>query len=414
MKRQRLQAPSGAEVPRCASSLCDLDDALLSKVLLCLDPFPGVANAALTCRRFLRLATDKGRWLVVAPHVVDAAGTPSGRAGPRFRSLAAAVAASRPGDTIWLAPHVRHEAAAVRLRWPLHICGGGAGATLLASPSGEAALDVCASAKIIGVTIESRLGPCIMHRRAGARGTLVVESCALTCYNGGLDHLVAPIITAAASPAEPRAAPPPAAGGAAAGGAQRPRRAPAAQPAAAGAAGGDAPAAGRLAVADTRLEGTSGCGVLCAGTGAVRGVRVVRGSCAAWVYLEVDSRDPGVLPPGARSALAALGAAPPPAPPPAAAAARGGPAAAKAAAAWRGGAAPGGARLRPPMGVAAGSSGSGPAPSTPVRACPEAAAAAAAASLSRINALLGAKAISPALLADHLSAQAAAQAHTRP
>jgi hypothetical protein len=50
------------------------------------------------------------------------------------------------------------------VRWPLHICGAGAGSTLLASPSGEAALDIGASAKIIGVAIESRLGPCILHR----------------------------------------------------------------------------------------------------------------------------------------------------------------------------------------------------------------------------------------------------------
>lgn len=62
---------------------------------------------------------------------------------------------------------------------------------------------------------------------------------------------------------------------------------------------------GKLSVADTRLEGTSGCGVLCAGTGAVRSVRVVRGEAAAWYFLEVDASDPGVLPAGASQLLAA-------------------------------------------------------------------------------------------------------------
>lgn len=284
------------------SVLLDLDDALLAKVLCFLDPFPTVASAALTCRRFHRLATDKGRWLIVSPTAVDAAGTPSGRAGPTFRTLAAAVAASRPGDTIWLAPRVRHEASNVRLQWPLHICGAGAGSTTLASPSGEAAIPVTASAKVIGLSIESRLGPCIMH----SRGTLRVESCTLRCLNGGLDHILAPIITAAVSgpPSDSQAGlqPEQHVHGQRKDREDQPRlgAAPAPQPA----GGADPRGCGRLAVADTRLEGTSGCGVLCTGTGAVRSVRVVHGAAAAWYFLEVDSSFPGKFPAGARPMLA--------------------------------------------------------------------------------------------------------------
>ncbi|GBF87637.1 hypothetical protein Rsub_00348 [Raphidocelis subcapitata] len=403
--------------------LLDLDDPLLAQVFRHLDPFPSVANLALTCRRCNGIATDKGRWLVVsAGGAVDAAGTPSGRAGPAFRSLAAAVAASRPGDTIWLAPGARHELdAAVRIRWPLQVRGG-AGATLV-SAHGEAALDVAASAKVTGIAIESRLGPCILHRR----GTLRIESCVLTCLNGGLCHLLAPVVTCAVSGAagqqqqqlllleqqqeqeqqqqqqvqvqqpqvqvqqqqvqqQQRERPQDPAAGEDSDrskgqqrlkeqlqGCEQPQRHD--PPGAGGPDAADAPAPGRLAVADTRLIGSSGVGVLCAGTGELRAVRVIQGAGAAWVYLSVDSSKPGSFPPGARPLPRLFSA-------PAAAAA----------------AATGSPRTPAPLG---GSRACAP-PAAPMPAPLEPAAATAAAAVAqaqaRINALLRGAAITPALL----------------
>jgi hypothetical protein len=116
----------------------------------------------------------------------------------------------------------------------------------------------------------------------------------------------------------------------------------------------------------------------------VRQVRVVRGSRAAWLFLEVDSAVPGVYAPGAR-----------PPPPPFAALPRG-PAAADAC--GSAGKAAAGLLATEIRGPAAG----GVPLERPVGRGAEA-------GLSRINALLGGHAISPALMAAHLARAVARQ-----
>ncbi|WIA16503.1 hypothetical protein OEZ85_013182 [Tetradesmus obliquus] len=106
-------------------TLMDLDDACLMRIFKHLMPLPDLFQVAQTCWRFHRLTSDKRMWLVVAPSSISPEVTPSGRAGLVYPSLKAAVAASRPGDTIWLAPGMQHEATNVTIPWPLHILGGG-------------------------------------------------------------------------------------------------------------------------------------------------------------------------------------------------------------------------------------------------------------------------------------------------
>ncbi|WIA36696.1 hypothetical protein OEZ86_007973 [Tetradesmus obliquus] len=106
-------------------TLMDLDDACLMRIFKHLMPLPDLFQVAQTCWRFHRLTSDKRMWLVVAPSSISPEVTPSGRAGLVYPSLKAAVAASRPGDTIWLAPGMQHEATNVTIPRPLHILGGG-------------------------------------------------------------------------------------------------------------------------------------------------------------------------------------------------------------------------------------------------------------------------------------------------
>ncbi|KAF8065533.1 SKIP5 [Scenedesmus sp. PABB004] len=283
--------------------LGDLDDACLLRIFKALDPLPELFRVAQTCWRFRRLVSDKRAWLVVAPERISPEQTPSGRVGPTFTSLRAAVAASRPGDTIWLAPGMAHDAAAVELRWPLHLLGGGREPedTALTAPAGaDSALDVRASCKITMVSLSSRRAPCIIHRR----GLLTVERCRVAADPCGLPHLVSPVLTLAASGTAP------ARGGGGAGGGGGPA-APQPLPRLALASAGG----GRLVVAETRLEGGASA-VACGGTGRLRDVRVIQDRRAALFWLSVDSSDPGggaaALPQG----LLLPGGAPPPAPRP--------------------------------------------------------------------------------------------------
>lgn len=105
-------------------------------------------------QRFRQLALDKRMWLVVSSTTNPTLST-STRSNPNpnpsaaskvvahpsknvFPNLQSAVGASRPGDTIWLAPDQVHQVKDVVVAWPLHILGGGGVAddTLLVCPKG--------------------------------------------------------------------------------------------------------------------------------------------------------------------------------------------------------------------------------------------------------------------------------------
>ncbi len=260
-----------------------------------------------------------------------------------------------------------------------------------------------AAAKLTNLTIAATRAPCVVHRR----GRLHIERCQLLCEPQGLPHLVAPLVTVASSLPPSRASSP----------------APGATPnisAAApslplrGAAG--AVGAGRLTVAECRFLGGSAA-VQCCGTGGLDAVRVVYEAHAAFFFLEVDSSWPGTLGHHTGGAkLAYLGEAPERLPaarlPPLAPRKPGAPLLA-----------PLVVHARPPVvvkaerscsggGAVAGGGGSSGAPG--IRLSPEGVSAAAGGApseqervqgLQRIEQLLGKRAISPAMLLEHLQAR---------
>jgi hypothetical protein len=217
------------------SSLADLPDGCLLLIFRHLTPLPDLFQVSSTCwvrfalcaaqqdcrrtysvgeacathkprpplcilQRFHRLVTDRRMWLVVAPTHIPPEATPSGRAGPVYKTLAAAVAASRPGDTVWLAPGVEHEARDVRVPHPLHILCGGRRCedTKLCAPLGaDCAIAFWASAKLAAVSVNATRCPCVVH----AAGLLTLERCSLVADALGLSHLVSPVRTLAAAAA---------------------------------------------------------------------------------------------------------------------------------------------------------------------------------------------------------------------
>ncbi|KAL4855114.1 F-box protein SKIP5 [Chlorella vulgaris] len=225
-----------------APQLCDLDDNLLVLCFSHLTPLPDLFSIAASCRRFRDLALDRRTWLYVygthaaAPLTTTPSRPPrrhertpppdrqpsslprtgsamTGEAGTdghhhwyreHFSSLAAAVAASRPGDTILLeagaAPHLLP--APVVIHHPVHILGGGitAEGCLLEGPLGlEALIDFRASGRLANLTLRSTSGACVAH----TRGRLTVQGCTLECDARGLPHLVAPLLTRAVSWQQP-------------------------------------------------------------------------------------------------------------------------------------------------------------------------------------------------------------------
>uniref|UniRef100_A0A383WQ36 F-box domain-containing protein n=1 Tax=Tetradesmus obliquus TaxID=3088 RepID=A0A383WQ36_TETOB len=336
-------------------TLMDLDDACLMRIFKHLMPLPDLFQVAQTCWRFHRLTSDKRMWLVVAPSSISPEVTPSGRAGLVYPSLKAAVAASRPGDTIWLAPGMQHAATNVTIPWPLHILGGGLvpeDTQIFTANSADFALSFSASAKLAMLAVSTTLCPCLVHQR----GLLTVERCRLAVDAKGLQHLVAPVLTLAASCAASGADSSARTAAAAAVAWDAARKVAAAavdgaasvaaarrlavcgdQPslpaaATAGAAAGEARlvggsrssrsmlgacgirrpgssiGSGRLLVVECRLEGGSAA-VRCGGTGRLREVRVIYESRAAFFWLEVDSADPGSSSSSGRRVAAALAVA---------------------------------------------------------------------------------------------------------
>eukprot|EP00775_Hariotina_reticulata_P012458 gene12458-12593_t len=156
------------------TQLTDLDDACLLGIFKHLVPLPDLFQVAQTCWRFHHLTSDKRMWLVVAPSSILPDATPSGHSGPRYHDLRAAVTASRPGDTIWLAPGMVHDATNISITKPLHIVGGGLhpeDTRLTAAPGADFSLCFSASAKVAMLSVSATLCPCLLHKR----GLLTVE-----------------------------------------------------------------------------------------------------------------------------------------------------------------------------------------------------------------------------------------------
>ncbi|EFN60176.1 hypothetical protein CHLNCDRAFT_133681 [Chlorella variabilis] len=386
----------------------DLDDPLLLHCFSFLTPLPDLFNVAASCRRFRDLALDRRSWLFVTHAAAAAAAAPrraerapapalppwaasnaslgspaaaaeaaaaaaaaAGDGTPhwyrsQFATLDAAVAASRPGDTILLeagpAPHA--VSAPLAVPHPVLILGGGVEAgecVLQGSPGLDALLDfrqagpwqraaapganlrACAQAgrasgRLANLTLRATSGACVAH----TRGRLTVQGCNLECDARGLPHLVAPLLTRAAS--WPRIPPTPAVGAAAAlphpaapGPALAAATGAAAQRGASkraaagdgdcatgtggGAAAEEPPAAKRLrawrdtasaaagpgvlSVAESRIKAV-GCAVELRGSGRLSAVRAIYNSSHTLIWLEVDSADfPPDFPAGGRHVSAA-------------------------------------------------------------------------------------------------------------
>lgn len=151
-------------------------------------------------QRFRDIVHTRRSWLVVtgSPQT-PAAGIPSEHR-QQFTSLAAAVASSRPGDTILVEPGAFHEAAGVLITHPVNILGGGASpeTTVLSCPIATLpTLRFGATARLSNLTVLGGMAGCVEH----LQGRLVVENCVLRCDARGLRHLAAPVTTLAASPA---------------------------------------------------------------------------------------------------------------------------------------------------------------------------------------------------------------------
>lgn len=167
----------------------DLDDGVLLRVMSHLDPLPDRFNSARCCKRLHHLTNDPRLWLTVT-HT-----PPTPRPSTVYTTLADAVDASHPGDTIVIQPGV-YLAQHIDVRWPLRICGAGPTPehTVLRAPKGvDYAVDFFAAAMMVNLTIESCRSPSVVH----SAGRLVLERCILRCETEGLDHLLTPLQTRA-------------------------------------------------------------------------------------------------------------------------------------------------------------------------------------------------------------------------
>ena len=194
LARRRLSAAPPSH------SLLDLPDDLLLAILAALDPLPDGFSAGRTCARLHRLMGCDSLKVRVSLAVPDGPGDaappaaataraprPAGRA--TFSTLAAAVAASRPGDTLLLDGSARgavFDCPAIPITWPLRLAATGANndraaappPTLAASGGAPAALVFHASARVDGLAVLSSPtagGACLDHRG----GVLVIDGCSL-------------------------------------------------------------------------------------------------------------------------------------------------------------------------------------------------------------------------------------------
>lgn len=175
-----------------ATMIESLDDACLVRILAFLTPMPDRFNAGRVCKRWAQLAGDRRLWLRVEGRDTESRLPP----GASFDSLAEAVTAARPGDTILIAAGQPYSAQGIKIMKPLCLLGGGKtqDETILVSPRGfEGALEFHANARVANLTVIAQLGSCLLHRR----GRLVVENCVLECAEHPLEHLVCPIVSTA-------------------------------------------------------------------------------------------------------------------------------------------------------------------------------------------------------------------------
>mmetsp|Transcript_12358 Transcript_12358/g.26697 ORF Transcript_12358/g.26697 Transcript_12358/m.26697 type:complete len:422 (+) Transcript_12358:74-1339(+) len=300
------------------TSLLCLDDNCLLHILKHLSPLPDLFAVARSCWRFRKLATGEGSWLRVG------LSSPAGdtKVHPTsFATLAEAVRASRPGQTIWLAPYVEHHISDLVVGVPIHLLGGGEKPedTRLVCPRGVNGLDFRATCLLANLSIHGTIAPCIVHHA----GQLSIERCVLECDSAGLSHLCSPVVTHATCQPAPRLGP-------AAGPMSVPAPCPAfalhvpesytippqhlaprldhcppqegLRPWTAGAVGGMPTASraaaaaaglGRLCVSETRITG-GGKAVQCLGTGSLQAVRVIYAARGLPLFFfEVDCRYPG-------------------------------------------------------------------------------------------------------------------------
>ena len=180
---------AGAARPHAFTSLLDLPDDLLLLILSLLPPLPDTFSTGRTCARLHALASSDALKLRVAPSPrFLTARTPRAVARATFTDLAAAVAASRPGDTILLEPGSRAACADLAIDHPLCLTASSSSdarpAPLLSAPPGAgAALVLHASARLAGLQLTSPPsgGACLDHRA----GVLVVYRCSLAMARPG-------------------------------------------------------------------------------------------------------------------------------------------------------------------------------------------------------------------------------------
>ena len=176
------------------ASLLDLPDDLLLSILQLVDPLPDGFSTGRACKRLHRLMGSDSLKLRVSPDRAAAASSlaaaatrartprPAGRAS--YRTLASAVAASRPGDTLLLDSGVGgsvFSCPAIPVSWPLCLAAAAPAAaapTLAATAGAPAALIFHASSRLVGLAVTSSPttgGACLDHRG----GVLVIEACDL-------------------------------------------------------------------------------------------------------------------------------------------------------------------------------------------------------------------------------------------
>ena len=164
----------------------ELDLALLLRVFKCLDPLPDLFSAAAVCRRWHRASRDVSLSLHVLPSpcsILPTTLTPNS-----FPTLAAAVAASRPGHTIRLVGSSPCAVAALILPHPLQLLGTGAVVEVVGAGPG---VTVSCAARFCGLELSASLASCVLH----AGGRLLLDDCSLRCADHALAHLSPPLVS---------------------------------------------------------------------------------------------------------------------------------------------------------------------------------------------------------------------------